>query len=297
MTDYQEKQCHRIIHLAALETAGVGGCSAQIPIPDSLLIVPIQVIMIRSLAKVFDINVTEAEVKGLLAAFIASIGGRTISKYLIGWIPALGNLVNAATAAAITESIGWFAAKHFDKRSCKELKFQPDLISQRTKEINDTLKMYDEGLVEIVTQEPVKINDEKEKEREAEKFITEATRVITEATRVITSLAEEAGAKLIIYDKEGNSKRRVLSKKSVIVGRSAGPSENIDINLHLFDEDCRVSRKHAEIREIEGKCYLIDLNSSNGTYLNDERIESNKEYLLEDGNEICFGKTKTIFSS
>ena len=40
---------------------------------------------------------------------------RLASQFLVGWIPGLGNAVNAATAAGITETLGWKVADKFDK--------------------------------------------------------------------------------------------------------------------------------------------------------------------------------------
>ncbi len=37
------------------------------------------------------------------------------SQVLVGWIPGIGNAVNASTAAALTEGIGWAMANEFSK--------------------------------------------------------------------------------------------------------------------------------------------------------------------------------------
>ena len=50
-------------------------------------------------------------------AAAAAIGGRTVSQFLVGWIPGLGNAINAGTAASITEGIGWYVAKNFSKEA------------------------------------------------------------------------------------------------------------------------------------------------------------------------------------
>lgn len=51
-------------------------------------------------------------------------------------------------------------------------------------------------------------------------------------------------------------------------------------------EDPRVSRLHAEIVRLDGKVLLIDRNSSNGTWVNDRKIERR---ILENGDIIYFG--------
>ena len=43
----------------------------------------------------------------------AAAAGRGLSQCLLGWVPGLGNAVNAVTAAALTEAIGWAADAYF----------------------------------------------------------------------------------------------------------------------------------------------------------------------------------------
>ena len=56
-------------------------------------------------------------------------------------------------------------------------------------------------------------------------------------------------------------------------------------------ENPKVSRLHAEVVSIDGKVLLIDRNSSNGTYVNDQKID--KRYL-KDGDIIYFGGRNAI---
>lgn len=113
LTDSQKKKCNAIIHSASVAAGGVGTGLAQIPLSDNAIITPIQITMIVSLAAVFDIRLTEGAAKGILAGASASFIGRGISQVLFGWIPGLGNAINTATAAGITEAVGWMAVAHF----------------------------------------------------------------------------------------------------------------------------------------------------------------------------------------
>ena len=111
-----QKKCHGIIHGAATACGGVGTGLAQIPLSDNAVIVPIQVGMIVALGKVFDLNITESAAKSIIASAGASITGRAVSQVLLGWIPGLGNAINTATAAGLTEAIGWLAVANFYNR-------------------------------------------------------------------------------------------------------------------------------------------------------------------------------------
>lgn len=109
-------KCNKIIHGASAACGGVGTGLAQIPASDNAVIVPIQIGMIVALGAVFDLNITESGAKSIIASAGASIAGRTVSQLLVGWIPVLGNAINTATAAGITEAIGWLAVKNFSER-------------------------------------------------------------------------------------------------------------------------------------------------------------------------------------
>lgn len=108
-----KKECHAIIHSAATLAGGVGTGLAQIPLADNAAIAPIQVSMIIALGKVFGLRITEGIANGVIASCAATIAGRGVTQILWGWIPVLGNAINTATAAGLTEAIGWVAAKQF----------------------------------------------------------------------------------------------------------------------------------------------------------------------------------------
>lgn len=56
-------------------------------------------------------------------------------------------------------------------------------------------------------------------------------------------------------------------------------------------ENPKVSRLHAEVVSIDGKVMLIDRNSSNGTYVNDHKIDKR---FLQDGDIIYFGGRNAV---
>ena len=110
MTEKQKKDCKKIINVASA-SAAVGGGLAQIPGSDSVPLATIQLTMTISLGKVFGKSLTESSAKAALASQV----GRTISQIAIGWWPGIGNVINGATAAAVTEALGWALAKEFDE--------------------------------------------------------------------------------------------------------------------------------------------------------------------------------------
>ena len=115
MTNEENSSCHAIIHTATAACAAVGGGLAQLPGSDAIPITAAQVTMIISLGKVFGKTVTETAAKALIKSLAGAAVGRLVSQFALGWIPGLGNVINASTAAGITETLGWNVAKQFDR--------------------------------------------------------------------------------------------------------------------------------------------------------------------------------------
>ncbi len=72
---------------------------------------------------------------------------------------------------------------------------------------------------------------------------------------------------------------------AVSIGREAGNFIQLDDN--------EVSRRHAEIRRVEGAFVVGDLESSNGTYVNNRKVERAE---LASGDQIQVGRTVMVWS-
>ena len=117
MTRNETIKCNAIIHSASGAAAAIGAGLAQLPCSDNLIITPIQLTMAVSLAKVFGLTLSDGAAKAAVASAAAATVGRTASQVACGWIPIAGNIINAATAASITEAVGWIMAKEFEKQA------------------------------------------------------------------------------------------------------------------------------------------------------------------------------------
>lgn len=89
---------------------------------------------------------------------------------------------------------------------------------------------------------------------------------------------------LVRYD-DGFEKKFNLEKINKI-GRNYSNDIQLDSEM--------VSKEHADIIESEGSYFIIDKNSSNGTYVNGKRVIDNIELLHND--EISIGDYKLIFN-
>lgn len=115
MTKEQHQKCNAIIHSASGAAAFVGAGLAQFPCSDSIAIVPIQIAMIISIGAVFGVKLSESAATSTLGTATATLVGRGLSQVLIGWLPIYGNIINATTAAGVSEMIGWAVAENFAK--------------------------------------------------------------------------------------------------------------------------------------------------------------------------------------
>lgn len=79
-----------------------------------------------------------------------------------------------------------------------------------------------------------------------------------------------------------------IKKEKFVIGKLRGQTD-LTLNLPV------VSRMHAEIERRDGKYFLVDLNSTNGTYLNGERLEANEYRQLSSGDEIIFASAAYYF--
>ena len=90
--------------------------------------------------------------------------------------------------------------------------------------------------------------------------------------------------------KTDNNETYILSSEINKIGRN--PLTNIIVLNHQS-----ISKDHALIEfSPNGSISISDLNSSNGTFVNGEKIPSNLKYNLNQGDIIRFGKDPTIFT-
>jgi len=148
----------------------------------------------------------------------------------------------------------------------------------------------------------VKIPDEKVLISRSAKINKTNSNVETE-TLINTNSKTETYLKIqAVKDDKTKSQSFDIDQKRMTIGRKnqSGPAYKPDIEIETADR--YMSKKHALIIRKENKEFVIsDLNSTNGTWLNGQKLNPNDEEYLEDGDEIKIGRThfkiKTISSS
>ncbi len=106
-----------IIHVASGAAGGVG--LIPIPFSDALAIAPIQAGMIYKMNDAFEVkmedSVAASLITGLLGVTAVAQVGRTLVNGLLKFIPVVGSVAGGATAAIITEGIGFAYLKVLEK--------------------------------------------------------------------------------------------------------------------------------------------------------------------------------------
>jgi diguanylate cyclase (GGDEF)-like protein len=85
---------------------------------------------------------------------------------------------------------------------------------------------------------------------------------------------------LVIISGEEMGRRFELTTQEVSIGRA-------DTCTICVNTD-QVSRRHATVQHVLGKYYIVDMRSTNGTFVNEQKVERAK---LVDGDQIRVGKT------
>jgi len=81
----------------------------------------------------------------------------------------------------------------------------------------------------------------------------------------------------------------VINKPEFAIGKERNKVD------YAIEGENSVSRLHAKIRVRAGKCYLMDMGSKNGTYINGNKIDPNAEVLIQNGDKIKFSVVEYEF--
>ena len=81
--------------------------------------------------------------------------------------------------------------------------------------------------------------------------------------------------------------------KDLIVGRKLEAASEAILDLSDLDGfNLGLSRRHAMLRRTESSYELTDLSSTNGTWLNNERLAPNKPYPFASGSQLRLGRMR-----
>jgi pSer/pThr/pTyr-binding forkhead associated (FHA) protein len=114
----------------------------------------------------------------------------------------------------------------------------------------------------------------------------------------VEQTAPELKARLVLKRSGTETDVDFVVRPPAVVGRFDPDFGPIDIDLGLLPEGVYVSRRHARIEHQDGAWRIVDLGSSNGTFLlnsSSGQFERVQEAELEDGAELAFGNVRFQF--
>jgi len=93
----------------------------------------------------------------------------------------------------------------------------------------------------------------------------------------------------MLTNEQGPSPDIRVTPTTITIGRRAG-------NTLVFPNDAYISGKHAEIATDATGTYLTDTGSTNGTFVNGQRLVVGERQLLLEGDEVQLGQTRYRFT-
>jgi serine/threonine protein kinase len=87
-----------------------------------------------------------------------------------------------------------------------------------------------------------------------------------------------------------------IAKSPMLFGRAQPQSGyRPDFDMSFYDPEGYISRRHGQIIKARNGYFVIDLGSSNGTYVNDQLLSPHKPRLLRNGDKITIGEVLIQF--
>ena len=102
---------------------------------------------------------------------------------------------------------------------------------------------------------------------------------------------------VVLINLEDGQPVAMLDEEAFILGRASADIKTREplVDLTSLGIDYGISRVHALIRKTENGYQITDLNSSNGTWLENNRLVPKKPYDLDSGDRIRMGRLNALF--
>lgn len=207
--------------------------------------------------------------------------GADKSIWLVGPVMKLGSAKTSDLVVAGPGVEAHHCSLHISDREMLVEAMDDCAVYLNEKPVNGKVPMSVGDVIRIVTHEFV-ITDPKEKAGTAapvaDKPVVSAEETVFRGVPQAAAPQQGSGWMLQGLHKSLQNKRYPL-EGSMTLGRSP------ECELHFSYE--RLSRKHAELKVIDGKLVIRDLDSSNGTFRNGEKVQ---QATLHHGDTLSFDK-------
>lgn len=117
-------------------------------------------------------------------------------------------------------------------------------------------------------------------------YVTQEQELEVYPTEILNEMEETKG--IFMYQGQALLPDIKINKEIFLIGKK-------EKEVDGYIEQKSISRVHARIEIVGDTYYIEDLNSTNGTYLNGERLEYRQKVMLETGDRVTFGAEEYLF--
>lgn len=115
--EQRRAQAEKIIDDIARSAAGLTATFSQIPGMGAATLTKFYLEMAGKIAALFGRKLESKAAQSLVLEGCVRYSTPLLQKSMLGWIPLLGNIVNAKITYDVTKKIGWFLYNRFDETS------------------------------------------------------------------------------------------------------------------------------------------------------------------------------------
>ncbi len=261
------------------------------------------------------INEVTKEVQFIYAPLVVR---RSINPSLIDFIKNI-----AYSAKPDDESNNNFVSRFiffFKSMNPFDIKKIEKFVEKEDRSVVDTIKKYNAGLSGFMTNKPQHYyehyNENKSQDEEATELLNERRYdnyaglqdCYDEETSLLNDYSDEATALLVEEEETGLLVDNYFNPRYPTLLRVL-TGESISVNKPVFrlgkdrscvdyyvDNNIAVSRSHADIITRGNKYFVKDLNSKNLTYVNNQKLPTNIEIEIYDGDRLKLANEEFIFN-
>jgi uncharacterized protein (DUF697 family) len=118
MTEQERRlKATKIIDDVAKTAATATAVFSQIPGMGVATLTTLYLDMAKKIAILFNQELEVQTARKLVLEACERYANAIVNKSLLGWIPLMGNAINAKITFDLTKKVGWFFYNHFDKTS------------------------------------------------------------------------------------------------------------------------------------------------------------------------------------
>jgi tetratricopeptide (TPR) repeat protein len=165
--------------------------------------------------------------------------------------------------------------------------------------LNEALEAFpnDESILKKITLMKERRDVDLAKADQTEKYSRRDTPFVTNNENPKISMPAKKAASTNVFLQTKDGQAFPLERDICTIGRQ-GEQKKVtsDIDVTAFDSGKLASRRHAIVQSRNGTFYISDVDSTNGTYVNGEKIKPQEPRELKAGDVIELGKSGVRFT-